>query len=310
MKKNLFHSAGATLAMAAALAGVGMAGDAAAQDPSPRQRVLNMKLASETIGGVTAHFAPEDRARAHELAGLVDGASKMYGKELGLKFRTEIAVLQPKDWFADIPGIPYAVPWASIQEHLLLLPSSVTQGVVVEGRPPFAARRLLDLIALHEYGHVLEKELYRPGDANDYSPVAWFRELLANCFAYAYVARTDPAWAADARRAWRAEAGSWTPEIVSLDWTFMNSMTGRELSRVYGWYQLTLDLRAAELYDEYGMELFTRLRALPWRTAQEWTRDSLEDSLREVVPSLADWAESFGAKQPASVPGQTIPTIP
>jgi hypothetical protein len=160
-----------------------------------------------------------------------------------------------------------------MNERLLVVPSSLTVGLLVERRTPLAGRRLVDFVTLHEFGHVAAKEYYRPGDTVAYVPVQWFRELVATYFAYAYVASVDPDWAAAARQEWAADVAAFTPAVQSLDWRFMGSLTGRELARTYEWYQLLLNLRAAELFTAHGTQLLMDLRRLPWDNSRNWTTE-------------------------------------
>jgi hypothetical protein len=193
--------------------------------------------------------------------------------------------------------VPYAVPWASMNERLLLLPSSLKVGVMVEGRSPADARYLVDFVALHEYGHVAAKEYYRPGDTADYIPVGWFRELVATYFAYSYVASTDADWAAAVKRVAAAGVAGFNPKVLSLDWRFMGAMSGRELSDTYAWYQFTLNLRAIELYEKHGLPLIPALRRLPWDHSRTWTNETFLTALDEVNPELATWARQFGSSR-------------
>jgi hypothetical protein len=219
----------------------------------------------------------------------------MFEREFGLILRMELAVLRPEDWFSQYPGVPYAVPWPSINEHLLLLPASLEEGVLVEGRPSLAARRTVDFVTLHELGHIAAKEYFRPDDSLEYTPVSWFDELLATYFAFSYVATVDAAWAADAREEWAATVEGFKPQTLSLDWSFMNELNGAELARTYGWYQTILNLRAAELFDVHGIGLPRTLKGMPWDEAQDWTTASVLESLDYTAPGLAAWARGFGS---------------
>ncbi len=285
------------LVVAAALVGGVTLLSAEPQDqrPSPKTVVAGLGLASERVGRVTAHFVPADRARALDMAGHIEGAAALFERELGLSFPVELAALRPDKWFSEFPGVPYAVPWVSMKERLLLVPSSLTEGVMVEGRRPAAAKGLVDFVALHEYGHVAARELYRSGDSADYIPVHWFSELLATYFAYAYVAPTDATWAAMIKQAAQDGVAGYAPKVLSLDWTFMGAMSGRELSDTYAWYQFTLNLQAIELYDKHGLPLLAALRRLSWNRSQTWTTETLLDELQGLTPDLVDWARHFGA---------------
>ena len=261
---------------------------------SPGKILERLDLDTSTVGRVTAHFRQPDRPRALELAALVEQAAAMFEDKLRLSFPIELAALTPDDWFSDIPGIPYAIPWPSMNERLLLLPSSLRVGLMVEGREPVVAKRLVDFVALHEYGHIAAKEYFRPGDRADYIPVQWFRELIATYFAYSYIATGDPAWARASRAEWETAVAASAPPVLSLDWGFMNEMTGIELAQTYEWYQLMLNLKAAELFDVHGVALLPALKRLPWNQSRDWTSAVVVESLQSIDAGLADWARNFG----------------
>ena len=270
---------------------------------TPKEIVEDLSLNTAEVGRVTAHFKPADRSRALELATLVEEASAMFEDELGLSFSIELAALAPDDWFADIPGIPYAIPWPSMNERLLLLPSSLQVGLLVEGREPEIAKRLVDFVALHEYGHIAAKEYFRPGDRADYIPVQWFRELVSSYFAYCYIATAYPAWAEASRAEWAAAVAASAPPVLSLDWGFMNEMTGIELAQTYEWYQLMLNLKAAELFDVHGIALLRELKRLPWDQSRDWTTAAVIESLNPIDPDLSEWARNFGVPQSRGIRG-------
>ena len=251
-------------------------------------------LETGQVGRVEYYFATPHQARAEALASVVEAAAQDFQDQLDLRFDLSIAVLGPDHWFSEVPGVPYAVPWASIQERVLLLPASLSEGVLIMGPTALADRRRVDFVALHEFGHVAAKEYFRPDASEPYAAVGWFDELIATYFAYAHVAEADPAWASAARAEWSSQVQSFTPQTLSLDWGFMNALPGPELSRVYGWYQLVLNEQAAELYEEYGVALLPALEAsLTWEDAATWTHEGLLGALATAAPALVSWAREF-----------------
>lgn len=266
-----------------------------AQSTTPRAVVASLGLDQSQVGRVTAHFAPADRARTEELAALVDAAAALFERELALSFAMELAALGPDDWFSEFPAIPYAIPWVSMNERLLLLPSSLSEGVLIQGPNALADRRRVDFVALHEYGHVAAKEYFRPGSAEDYIPVPWFEELIATYFAFAYVASAEPAWAEAAKQEWLGQIERFKPSVRSLDWGFMAALPGPEFAQTYGWYQFLLNLQCAKLYESHGLDLLPALKGgLQWDGAQGWTSNSVLDGLEELAPRFTEWAREFG----------------
>lgn len=267
-----------------------------AQGVPPLERIQAFDLDTLQAGPVTVHFPPPERARAEELATLVREASAFFERELGIPFDLGVVALTPENWFEPIPGVPYAVPWSWVPERLIFVPSSLEEGVLVRGRGGrVERRRIIDFIALHEYGHLATKEYFLSGSDQDEVPISWFDELLANVFAYAFVRSTDPAWAQAGKEMWAGVVESRTPAVLSLDWSFMNDLPPRERVRTYGWYQNMLNLRAAELHDEHGLDFLRTLKGeLSWEEMSDWTTASLLVSLEEIAPGFMLWADSLG----------------
>jgi hypothetical protein len=64
------------------------------------------------VGRVTTLFAPNDRARAKQLAELSEAVAVFFERELGVSFECRLAVLGPTQWFSPHggPGMPYGIP--------------------------------------------------------------------------------------------------------------------------------------------------------------------------------------------------------
>lgn len=266
-----------------------------AQDPSPLVRLEALGLDTMQVGRVTAYFAPSDRGRAEQIASLSEAAAAYFEQELGIAFDLRVAALAPEHWFSEYPDIPYAIPWASVPERLVFVPSSLEEGLLVEGLDDVEGRRrTVDFVLLHEYGHVAAKAYFRADSDQENLPVSWFEEFLANYFAYAYVRASDVEWSAASKAAWRNEVERFTPSVLSLDWSFMYELPPDELARTYGWYQYLLNLRAAEVYEEHGLALLrTLVEHLAWEEAGDWTTESLLASLEGAAPGFTAWADGL-----------------
>lgn len=224
------------------------------------------------------------------MATLADDAAGYFEHELGTTFAFGVAALAPEHWFSEFPGIPYAIPWASMPDRLIFMPSSLREGLLIRGEDALEDRQRVDFILLHEYGHLLAKAHLRPRSDRDYLPVSWFEELLANYFAYAYLHEADVTWAEAAIAEWVEELRRFTPPVLSLDWSFMNDLPPPVLSETYGWYQFLLNLRAAELYDEHGLDFLSLLKEeLSWEEAGDWTSESLLSDLEAIAPGFDAW---------------------
>lgn len=277
------------------LVGLSYVSSAHAQDPSPLARVEALELDTAPVGRVTAYFDSADRKRAVELATLSEEAASFFDRELAISFDFGIVALGPEHWFSEHSGVPYAIPWASVPERLIFVPSSLEEGLLVRGRDTMTERRrVVNFISIHEYGHLATKEYFIAASKRDYLPVSWFNELLSNIFAYAFVASTDPEWAKVSKEMWTGVVESRKPTVLSLDWGFMNDLPPDELARTYAWYQNLLNLRAAELYDEHGLGFLRALKdRLAWEEAGGWTTESLLASLEEIAPGFKAWARDL-----------------
>lgn len=155
-------------------------------------------------------------------------------------------------------------------------------------------RRTVDFVLLHEYGHLAAKAYFRADSDQDYLPVSWFEEFLANYFAYAFVRASDLDWSEAGKAAWRDEVEGFTPSVLSLNWSFMNELPPDELARTYGWYQYLLNLRAADVYEQHGLGFLRALEdRLAWEETEDWTTESLLSSLEEVAPGFKAWSDGL-----------------
>ncbi|HEX6134812.1 MAG TPA: hypothetical protein VFZ24_12665 [Longimicrobiales bacterium] len=178
--------------------------------------------------------------------------------------------------------------------RLIFVPASLSEGLLIRGENEIEDRRRVDFVLLHEVGHIVAKDYFRPTGSSDYVPVSWFEELLATYVGYAYLHAHDPTWAAASRHDWQRVVDGFTPRKVSLDWTFMLDLPPDELARTYGWYQMLLNLRVAELHDEHGLDLLRRLRReLPWAESDQWTTESILPLVERAAPGFRAWADAL-----------------
>src|SRR5690606_35081128 len=133
-----------------------------------------------------------------------------------------------------------------------------------------------------------------PSSGQPYSSVRWFDELVATYFAYAFVRESDSGWARTARSEWQQAVEEFTPRVVSLDWSHFRVLPPQEFARTYAWYQNLLNLRAAALYEEHGLEFLHRVRdRLDWQNAASWTTHELIPVLNDVAPGFQAWASAM-----------------
>jgi hypothetical protein len=265
-----------------------LASAALAQEQSHLDRLEAMELETIVTGRVTTYYAPDDRERAAELAMLVEEAAALLERELGVSFDFRVAVLSSAHWFSEFPDGPYTIPWCDVAKRVIFLPPSD------EKLPPRAFSRAIDFIALHEYGHLASKQYFHPTGNREYGPVRWFEEFLATYFGYAFVQTFHPQWAERIAREWKDNLENYTPRVLSLDWRFMRDLSPDELGRTYGWYQNMLNLRVADVYDQYGIAFLRALKEdLPWHDLDTWTTASLLPGLEDIAPGFEAWSESL-----------------
>src|SRR5262249_56141860 len=155
---------------------------------------------------VTVYYSEGHEKRAKELSGLIEDGMRFYEEKLKIKAELSIAVLSKADWERVVDGIPYDFPFVSAAPHVVMLPATHDAAVVkmvteLRGKASSAtlkkiekagftfeqgAERLVDLISLHDLGHVL---------THAYGiryPSLWSYEFLATYFGYAYLREAHP----------------------------------------------------------------------------------------------------------------------
>ncbi len=286
-----------TARLVAAIAISGVASTVAAQDASPLATIRGFALDSADVGGIRVHYTPQDREHALRLAALCEEASSYFQGQLGASVSPHLAVLRPEHWLAPYSGgggEPYGIPWGWIPDVLIAVPASLEEGVLITGPDRSADRRRVRFVMLHEFGHLASKHVLHPRSDHPYSSVRWFDELIATYFAYAFVRASDAEWARSAREEWERDVASFTPSVVSLDWSHFRQLSPIEFARTYAWYQSVLNLQAAALYEDHGIDLLHRLRdGLDWPNAADWSTEALLPVLDGLAPGIQSWAAAL-----------------
>lgn len=285
------------LALTVMLAASVVVGPAHAQGISPLARIRSLGLDTAQVGRVTVYFADTDRERAVQLGALASEAASYYSSALEVSFPLHLAVLSPADWFdpyAEGEPTPYGSPWGWVPDLLMAVPASVDEGVLILGPDQGRNARRIQFVMLHEYGHLANKRYLHPESVRQYSAVRWFEEYLATYFAYAFWESVYPSYAAASRAEWAAFVESYRPPVLSLDWTFMQSLSPEEYGQTYAWYQMVLNLRAADVFREEGLDFLRRVRdEMAWESSAEWTTRSVLASVERIAPGFGAWAEAL-----------------
>lgn len=283
-----------TAVLVATIAISGIVTTVAAQDASPLATIRGFGLDSAEVGRIRVHYTAQDRQHALRLAAVCNEASSYFQSQFGVSMSPQLAVLRPDQWlvpYSGGEGEPYGIPWGWIPDVLIAVPASLEEGVLITGPDRSADLRRVRFVMLHEFGHLASKHILHPGSAHPYSSVRWFDELIATYFAYAFVRASDMDWARAAQEEWEQEVASYTPSIVSLDWSHFRDLSPIEFARTYAWYQNVLNLQAVALYDEHGLDLLRRLRdGLDWSEAGNWSTEAILPVLDSLAPGFRSWA--------------------
>ena len=67
----------------------------------------------------------------------------------------------------------------------------------------------------------------------------------------------------------------------------------QEFARTYAWYQMLLNLRAAQVHARHGIGFLRDVReGLHWDESDRWTTNSLLPDLEAIAPGFQTWADS------------------
>ena len=280
---------------------------AAGQAGSPLDRILALEVEVIEVGRVHVIYSShpetdpdEGEAAARKAAAPFVDAADYFAGELARDFRFALALLSPRDWHRVQAG-RHAIPWSWQPDRLVVLPVRSDIGLLQQGGQDSArAGRVLQVVALHQLGHVVAAAYYHPHDYRaPHPPVRWFDELLASYLAHAYMAERAPELAEFAEEVALDVVATTEPRFSSLaqyDRYYDGFLSSPGGATNLGWYQNAFNLRATRLYDRHGAELMTRLReALPWDRLESWTTEELLEELGDVAPGLQAWAADLEA---------------
>jgi len=266
-------------------------------------------------GLLDLHFDPAHAEHAQALSALVVEAMDWYREVLGIEGRLTLAVLARGPWEALGLQQPYGIPGVSgsgvageppviympatddglaATDALALAPRvhpSTLAGLRAAGYDyATAARRHVDVIGLHELGHVYTR---RFGIS---APNLWLDELLATFFAHAFLVARRPVLAALFGGVLQATIDAFVPVHRSLaDFERLYFRVG---AANYVWYQAHFQQRAAALHQAQGLDALRALRpafALP-RLLRP-TPEALLAELEIVTPGFQAWAATVEGRR-------------
>ena len=268
------------------------------------QKVQNLKLDSTEVGEL-AYYSEGYLDRAELISLEIERARKFYLDSLGIEVEVKIALLDINDYNKISHPIPYGLPF--VNSRLIFLPADTSTGAVKNMYAPFsgsiseeaqstlnnlgmdygaALNRMVDLIGLHEIGHV------QNGAMEIDTKQSWFNEFMASYFAYAYMQNNDTSLADIWDIITHAGFEGYTPTHTSLD--VLNKLYFGVGVDNYGWFQNAFQERIREVYAAKGLN-FIRLvkEKLSDSSFQPATAKELLEKLEEIEPGFLKWADSL-----------------
>ena len=258
------------------------------------------------MGRATVYHSPGYAAWARLVATRANAMAGVLDDSLGLAFPFRVAVLEPAQWFTwsleggevRWPNWQYGLPWAWPSDRLMVVPATLEAGPVIRDPADSAGNRVrLQFIALHELGHVYARAYFYPDSPERWSPVGWFEEFLATCFAYGALATLDPAGARLAITTIAGDASGVAPAYTDLDMmhAVFRELDPQQAGANYAWFQAQLNVQAAALLDGHGFALMRRLRELDWDRMATWSTDTVLAQMEHMAPGFAAWAADLGS---------------
>jgi hypothetical protein len=275
-----------------------------AQSVSPLENLRSLALDS-LDAGVWVHYSSGHDVRAERMGRRMAASNDYFDRRLGVRVELRVALVDAADFARALPTAVYGMPF--VRGGVAVLPADLESGAVVDAYQALgatatmdvieelrslglsfedAARAMVDLVALHELGHVQT-------ESHGIDPrQAWFAEFMGTYFAYAYLRSEE----AELARVWDAvaEAGRQgvDPTYTSLD----------DLNRLYTgvgpvnyvWFQDILQGRASSVYDSQALAFLSDVRSrfgnVEWTPGQ--AREML-DVLEAIEPGFITWSEGL-----------------
>jgi hypothetical protein len=259
-------------------------------------------------GKVTVYYSTGYEARARELSGLIEDALRFYEDKLKTKTEFCIAVLTKSDWERVEKGTPFGLPSVSAAPHVMLLPAT-HDGVVVKdvmalrGKASPAtfrkieqsgftfeqgAEKFLDLISLHELGHILTLAY------GIHPPSRWSNEFLATYFAFTYLRHAHPQLATlfvAMTHDLQCRDGDKPRHTALEDFDRLYSGVG---SANYGWYQSAFVGQVEQVYDVKKLSFLEDVRtAYPADTKEGQPPRAVLERLEKICPGFVAWGEAL-----------------
>jgi hypothetical protein len=278
-----------------------------AQQQTALQNLQALKLPSSK-NLITVYYSPGFEPRVLEVRPLVEEMMSFYQDRLKIKADFTLAILTKAHWSThpEAAKRPYGVPFVTgkpsvafvhatadnavtslILKYKERLPSAKVEEVEASGfNFDAAAVKFVDLIGLHELGHVYTA-------AYDIDPQnKWLSELLANYFAYAFLREKQAKLGLLFKAMNSLGAPNYSPKYRSLD-DFERLYSGVGVEN-YGWYQATFTQKAVKVYEKKGLSFLADVRrAFPQGKTEQLTVQVVLQRLEAIHPRFVEWSNSL-----------------
>lgn len=269
-------------------------------------------------GSLPAFYSPHAQARAKYLQGLLGGEIAYYAAEFHFAFgRVALAVLNDSQWPKVAGEEPYGMPSVDgTKPAVIVMPASwddVTW-MAVPKREEVPMAMLQDALAggkhweqvkfegcdgigTHEVGHFIVRQLGI--DPQTY----WFSEFLASYAGYAYLKAKQPGQALSNEIFWTVGLKNSPHPFTRLeDFESKYDELQQQYPGNYGWYQLALDQRVIEIYEQSGIRFLHEVREKFPAGAPALDSAQLLNKLESLNPGWKAWALRLEAGEVTATP--------
>jgi hypothetical protein len=257
-------------------------------------------------GRVPTYYPPGAEARARDAQALLLESTAFFKDKLGVDVEITVALLTRPQWASLIRWQPYGIPGVAGTPPVVFLPATddglaaedalgLHRGAGPEARRLLAeagvsyeqaARRYVDLVALHELGHVLVRRL------EIWPNSRWLDELLATYIGYAFMRERRPTQASVWDAVLQTYDDAVQPAHRSLaDFDRLYFGVG---ARNYVWYQAQFQQLVRKVYAARGLLLLGDLRST-FSAPDRLPADPglVVERLTPYMPGISDWARAL-----------------
>jgi hypothetical protein len=258
-------------------------------EPEKKPQVALLKAVRELgvpsfTNKVTVYYNTGHEKRAKEFSSLIAEAMRFYEQKLKIKAELSVAVLAKADWERVAQGIEKGVMALRGKASPATLRKIEQCGFTFEQ----GAEKLIDLIGLHELGHVLTLAY------GIHPPSRWSNEFLANYFAYAYLREAHP------KLATLFTAMSYDLHYTDADKPKYTSLDDFERLYLkvgpanYSWYQSAFVGRVEQVYEAQRFSFLEAVRdAYPTETKEPEPARAVLERLEQICPGFVAWGQGL-----------------